>query len=837
MFLFPYFLVFWGLAQGQGVQNVNVLNRFDLTHHIDDGGSIADVWGFTKEDREFAVIALTETGVTIVDVTDPYNPVEASVIPIPPSASRLYHVKPYKNYLYAVMRPGPLQIIDMTDPYNAFEVTTYSTGFDEVYGLFISDSLAHLYDVESSRSGVSYIILDLSDPENPVELGVWGRTYHHVYTRNDTMFGFVLGGEVDFVDVSDPGSFSLITTWEAGSKSHSGWLNDGGTILTTDHETPGGHMKVWDIPTNGSTPTLISEFETSTNQIGEATLHHTRFYNDFIYTSYWIECFRLIDLSTPALPLEIAVYDTIDPNPDTMYRGFWGTYPYNPSRNILSTDAKFGLIILDYHHDGPGIQHRSLDSLVMGGNSIRGEFNRVNGTSVDVASSSVFWRTTHNGAWQQTAIDSSGQPDQYFFEITLPGQASTLEYYLQVKGTNGRKTKAPGMAPHLEYYTSSIFNSTFNIGQDVYISEVSDAANTQNEFLEIHNLSNNAIDLDGFKLVQFEAGSDLRYNKSVYVFDFGQDENGVSSTIIPANGFLIIARGANQSGFETEWGSLPVNANYNSGNNNLLFGETNAYRWVLLSSSNSNKADGVYIDDSQSFIAGSGFRSYQVSVGNWNTTSYTGATPGKLDGDQSLPVSLISFKALKKENGVQLNWQTKSELNNVGFTILQSYEKSEGYSHIDDYSTNKSLKGLGTNSHGKEYSYFDNTGNANSVLFYKLQQTDFNGSTEEFGPLSVNLDNQKPQDFQLLQNYPNPFNIETVFRFYLPKKKDRISISIFAVSGEKVRSINLGSLKKGYHTYTWNGKNNNNEVVASGIYFYSIVYDKTRFSKKLILIK
>ncbi|MCB0282929.1 MAG: T9SS type A sorting domain-containing protein, partial [Calditrichaeota bacterium] len=93
-----------------------------------------------------------------------------------------------------------------------------------------------------------------------------------------------------------------------------------------------------------------------------------------------------------------------------------------------------------------------------------------------------------------------------------------------------------------------------------------------------------------------------------------------------------------------------------------------------------------------------------------------------------------------------------------------------------------------------------------------------------------------PDEFRLAQNYPNPFNSLTKIEFYLPKP-ETISIEIFNVLGEKVFTRSLGKLKPGLNEFIWNGKNNFNDSVSSGIYFYQLKGITRSSIKKMVLLK
>lgn len=93
-----------------------------------------------------------------------------------------------------------------------------------------------------------------------------------------------------------------------------------------------------------------------------------------------------------------------------------------------------------------------------------------------------------------------------------------------------------------------------------------------------------------------------------------------------------------------------------------------------------------------------------------------------------------------------------------------------------------------------------------------------------------------PVDFDLHQNYPNPFNLNTVIAYALPKKSD-VNIQIYNVLGQKVKTL-LDELQTlGYKKIHWNGTDDNDNLVSSGIYFYRIVAGDFVECRKMTLLK
>jgi hypothetical protein len=91
-----------------------------------------------------------------------------------------------------------------------------------------------------------------------------------------------------------------------------------------------------------------------------------------------------------------------------------------------------------------------------------------------------------------------------------------------------------------------------------------------------------------------------------------------------------------------------------------------------------------------------------------------------------------------------------------------------------------------------------------------------------------------PTEFALSQNYPNPFNPTTSFRLSLPEESD-YSIRIFNVAGQLVKSWD-GHESAGVYTITWDGRNNQNTQVASGVYFYKAEANGRTETRKMLML-
>ena len=96
--------------------------------------------------------------------------------------------------------------------------------------------------------------------------------------------------------------------------------------------------------------------------------------------------------------------------------------------------------------------------------------------------------------------------------------------------------------------------------------------------------------------------------------------------------------------------------------------------------------------------------------------------------------------------------------------------------------------------------------------------------------------NSIPTEFSLGQNYPNPFNPVTKMDISLPLTGD-VTLVIYNILGQKVRTIFSGELNYGYHTMQWNGLDDQGLRVSSGVYFSEFRTRDHRKTKKMLLLK
>ena len=416
---------------------------------------------------------------------------------------------------------------------------------------------------------------------------------------------------------------------------------------------------------------------------------------------------------------------------------------------------------------------------------------------------------------------------------SVTGLSASTTYYYRVRAYDGSTTSDNSNT--ITVTTSSQSTGTVT---DIYISEVSDAPSSASEYIELYNPDNTAFDLTGAKLVRVKVSD----NSSEYVYNIGTD--GAGDTIIPAKGILIIARGASKSDFQDAWGiTLASNVNYNTGDTNLYFGSPTARRWRLRMDGvkNSDTDDGTVIDDTNGAAGGSGNRTYKNESGNFVTEDDSNATPGEMDEDQPLPVTLSTFTANYVSGRAVLYWETQSESDNGFWNIYRANSKNFGQSVKIN---SQPIHGAGTTTQTTQYYYRDDSVSENMTYWYWLESVTFSGETVLFDAVELKIEQDSNEEtpplhnqYGLYQNMPNPFNPYTIIQFALPKTQ-YATIEIYNMKGEFIKEV-FNGIAEGNRIYNikWLGKDKNGRTISSGIYFYKLRTKNYTRTKKMLLLK
>ncbi len=94
----------------------------------------------------------------------------------------------------------------------------------------------------------------------------------------------------------------------------------------------------------------------------------------------------------------------------------------------------------------------------------------------------------------------------------------------------------------------------------------------------------------------------------------------------------------------------------------------------------------------------------------------------------------------------------------------------------------------------------------------------------------------KPKNFDLLNNYPNPFNPTTTIEFTV-SALSHVTLEVFNILGQKIRTLVDQTMDQGKWPVTWDGRDESNRLVSSGVYLYKLQAGDFVSTRKMILSK
>jgi hypothetical protein len=100
----------------------------------------------------------------------------------------------------------------------------------------------------------------------------------------------------------------------------------------------------------------------------------------------------------------------------------------------------------------------------------------------------------------------------------------------------------------------------------------------------------------------------------------------------------------------------------------------------------------------------------------------------------------------------------------------------------------------------------------------------------------VSGENQNKMTFQLYPNHPNPFNPVTKINFTI-QQRGQVRLTILNLLGQPVRTLVDATIKAGQHTLSWDGRDEQNNQLPTGMYFYCLTYNQFHQAGKMMLLR
>ncbi|RMG77947.1 MAG: choice-of-anchor B family protein [Bacteroidetes bacterium] len=337
--------------RAQDAQNVSLFANVKLAD-VRYSGS----WSYVAGDgTEYALLG-AKSGTAVFPIDDPTNVTLSGFVPGPVTNWR--EITVIGDHAYVVTDATgvghAMQVIDLGFlPDSVHLVTSYDATFTKghIIQKDIHSEAPYVYVCGTSTTqGVH--IMDVSDPANPVEVGVYQPGYyiHDCHVRGDRLFAAAFyEGKMDIVDISDKSNPVLLSSLVyGGSNTHSSSLTEDGKYLIIADEKDGNPARIWNIE-DLSNPFEVAQYTGNPQSL----VHNPYVRGDFAFISHNTEGLRVLDIADPTLPVEVGFYDTYD-GPSGGFSGLWSACPYFPSGKIIGGDRTKGLFVWTFNNTRAG---------------------------------------------------------------------------------------------------------------------------------------------------------------------------------------------------------------------------------------------------------------------------------------------------------------------------------------------------------------------------------------------------------------------------------------------------------------------------------------------------
>lgn len=387
--------------------NMSLLGQYD---YPGSRGDVSDIWGYVDEfGNEYAIVG-NETGVSIVDVTNPSSLVEVFYTP---GANTIWRdMKTWNDKAYITNEGGNgLMIIDLAPlpGSTALTVTNYTGStypFTTAHNLYIDENgYCYIFGADNGVGGAIILNLNLATTHPNFEAGRYNQYYlHDGVVRGDTLWGSAINdGFLVVVNVANKSvPVSMATKNTPSNFTHNAWFSDDNQRIYTTDEKSNAFLGAYDI----SDINNITELGRIQSSPGMNVIpHNVHYYNDYIITSYYRDGVTVHDVCDPTNMVLVGHYDTSPAYSGDGFNGCWGVYPWLPSGNIIASDIENGLFVLDIDY----IRAQKIEGTVT--DTITS--NPINGVQVNIVSTSATANTNVIGGYK-IGIAATGTYDVTF---------------------------------------------------------------------------------------------------------------------------------------------------------------------------------------------------------------------------------------------------------------------------------------------------------------------------------------------------------------------------------------------------------------------------------------
>tara|TARA_B100001093_G_C26858777_1_gene1028815 strand:- start:3965 stop:7657 length:3693 start_codon:yes stop_codon:yes gene_type:complete len=814
-----------GYAGSYECDGIDMMSYVDKTQLGGINSTILnDIWGWTDSSngKEYALVGMSN-GTSFVDISNPENPVFIGRLPTATSQSTWRDIKVYSDHAFIVSEASGhgMQVFDLTDLRNfsgtpiTFSTSAYYSGFGNAHNIFINEDTAFAYAIGTSTCGPGGLhVVDISDPTLPIKsacisdpaTGRSGTGYVHdvqcvIYNGPDSAY---VGKEICFgsnetkvwiTDVSvksddSTGSKTISLGSYNNYYTHQGWLTEDHKYFVVNDE-----LDEYNSSSINKTRTLIWDVQDLDNPTLETTYsgpnasidHNNYIIGNDVFMSHYSSGLRILDISNISNPTERAFFDVHPSNNNTNFDGSWSNYPFFESGNIVVTAIDDGLFVLK--------------------------------ESSNLIAPLITFTVPEDGSILLEWSAATSQGD--YIEL----YRSTVESFIP-SSSNLIATMSHPSTGHLD---SNLDINTVYYYKIVHVSG-SDSSPVSNEVqVQPIILPNLPPTIDTVQDVEFYEDTDFTLSLTG-ISDGGDINSQEVSVLATASNTVLFDESVNvamsQSGENIDY-RLILSPKED------MFGESQI---SVLVADNGGTEDGGVDNISIDF---------NVNVLPVNdppsSSSLVGEYLFNINSGEYLPGLNNRTLIINRENindSLRFEWNNSTDIDSellqykiVGYDDLQ-FLSMEAYS-VENFKT-WALKDI-----------VSQTDTINiSEGYWTVEVFDGEASTlsNPFGgKLFIDGSQLIPEEWGIEQNFPNPFRNFTTFEYDVPSK-EYIVIRIFNIKGQIIKTLIDEEVEAGYQLVVWDGTNEDNDPVSSGVYFCQIFTpnsssNKFKKAKKLVKIR
>lgn len=755
----------------------------------------SNCWGYVAPNgKEYAIVG-TLNGTQIVDIsTDTLK--EVAFIPGPSSQWR--EMKVYQHYAYVVTEGtgAGLQIIDLDSMKLVNTITT--TQVPSGHTVSIEGKYLYINGARYGNGGI--IVLDLTDPVNPVFVGSFqGEYVHDCYVKNDTIYAAAIYGlGLDILDATNKANIKRINLvhYPFAGTHNTDVSPDGKYVFTTDEingdpNLMGNIVRVWD-KTDIKNLKLVGTYVAKPKTIA----HNIHVKGKYAYVAHYTEGIRVVDIQNPEIPVEVAYYDTY-PGSAHSTIGNWGTFPYYQSNRIIATDMNGGLFVLNFAGQQANIPvARAVVTVVDSVTNLP-----VEGVTAELLSSQNYFVTDAQGIFKLGSL--SDTVSIRFSKRRYDGGYETTTQMLTMP-MNATGTITVKLKP----LPTGSLNLTVKNSQN--------AAPLSGAKVQIQNTAINGFTTDtgSFHVPYLLLNEKFR----VVVSKFGFAVDSIEVTLAAAeNNVEIVLQEKRKDDFEFDlgWTVGSVNDSGTMG------------RWQR-----AKLLPSIFLGDTLQPPADHS-NPGEICFGTGPTNNLNDNVEGR--------TTLVSptFSVTGMAVPTILYWLfTNTRSNPVDDTVYVELSNDDGKIwKTAEIITGKQqrwtqhrivVNDVVAASSAMKIRFVARDGGAPSTFEVAVDDVEFGDGLQT---AIVRREETVPNEFQLSQNFPNPFNPATTIEYALPIG-GVVTLKVYDLLGKEVATLVSGNQEAGRYSVIFDGG-----TMSSGVYFYTLRAGTFSATKKFILAK